>query len=150
MELSSILTVDRIQCAVPCQSKKKIFETISHVAEDVENEIFQANILESLVHREKMGSTGIGSGIAIPHGRIAGLSEVTAVVLITDCAIDFDAIDQQPVDIFFALLVPEEQIEGHLQTLASVAAKLSNDAIVKQIRTAKTPEAVFSALTLDN
>ena len=150
MQLSSILSVDRIKCAVPCQSKKKIFETIRRVAEDVDNEIFQASILESLVHREKMGSTGIGGGIAIPHGRIVGLTKGTAVVLITDCAIDFDAIDQQPVDIFFALLVPHEEIEGHLQTLSSVATKLNNIDVVQQIRAAQTPEEVIFALTLDS
>ncbi|MEN8849887.1 MAG: PTS sugar transporter subunit IIA, partial [Glaciecola sp.] len=111
---------------------------------------FQASILESLVHREKMGSTGIGGGIAIPHGRIVGLTKVTAVVLITDCAIDFDAIDQQPVDIFFALLVPHEEIEGHLQTLSSVATKLNNIDVVQQIRAAQTPEEVIFALTLDS
>ena len=146
MQLSSILKASRILCAVPCQSKKKIFETISELAEDVDNEIYQANILESLVHREKMGSTGIGNGIAIPHGRIAGLKDVVAIVVTTESAIDFEAIDHKPVDVFFALLVPQEQIEGHLQTLAAVAAKLNDPDIVAGIRRAKTPQDILLLL----
>ena len=146
MQLSSILKANRILCAVPCQSKKKIFETISELAEDTDNEIYQANILESLVHREKLGSTGIGNGIAIPHGRIAGLEDVMAIVVTTECGIDFEAIDQKPVDVFFALLVPQEQIEGHLQTLAAVAAKLNDSKIVAGIRCAKQPQDILKLL----
>jgi PTS system nitrogen regulatory IIA component len=93
-----------------------------------------------------MGSTGIGNGIAIPHGRIAGLKDVVAIVVTTESAIDFEAIDHKPVDVFFALLVPQEQIEGHLQTLAAVAAKLNDPDIVAGIRRAKTPQDILLLL----
>lgn len=146
MQLSSILKASRILCAVPCQSKKKIFETISELAEDCDNEIYQANILESLIHREKMGSTGIGNGIAIPHGRIAGLNDVVAIVVTTEHAIDFEAIDHKPVDVFFALLVPQEQVEGHLQTLAAVATQLNDPVVVAGIRSAKEPQDILALL----
>lgn len=146
MQISDILAANRIKCAVPCSSKKKIFETISQLAEDVNNDILQADVLESLVVREKMGSTGIGNGIAIPHGRIAGLDNVVAILVTSAEKIEFEAIDRQPVDVFFALLVPESQIDGHLHTLASVAAKLTDTAVVAQLRKATAAEHVLDAL----
>ena len=86
------------------------------------------------------------SCIALPHGRLAGLERVTAIIVTSTPAINFDAIDDQPVDIFFALLVPEEQTEGHLQTLATVAGKLSDKSTVKAIRNAKTSDDILQAL----
>lgn len=146
MPLSNILSVDRAFCAVSCQSKKKILEHVSEVAAQYYSDVPQANILSSLVQREKMGSTGIGHGVAIPHGRLADIEEVIAIVLTTETPIPFDAIDNQPVDIFFALLVPEDQISGHLQTLAGIAAKLNDKVILKQLRKATSSENIISIL----
>ncbi|MEC7469637.1 MAG: PTS sugar transporter subunit IIA, partial [Pseudomonadota bacterium] len=84
--------------------------------------------------------------IALPHGRLPELTKVTAVVVTTTPAINFDAIDDKPVDIFFAILVPENQTEGHLQTLATIAGKLSQKEIIKAIRGAETKEEVIAAL----
>ena len=94
-----------------------------------------------------MGSTGIGNGIALPHGRLAGLESVIAIIVTSNPAINFDALDNQPVDIFFALLVPEEQTEGHLQTLATVAGKLSDKETVKAIRRATNSDDIIAALS---
>lgn len=99
-----------------------------------------------MLAREKMGSTGIGNGIAIPHGRIEGISDIVAIVVTSEEAIEFDAIDDKPVDIFFALLVPSEQTQEHLQTLSSIAQKLSENSIVKAIRSAKSRDEIISAL----
>ena len=93
-----------------------------------------------------MGSTGIGNGIAIPHGRIDGIDDIVAVVVTSEEPIDFDAIDDRPVDIFFALLVPSEQTEEHLQTLSSIAQKLSDKDIVKTIRKATSKDQIIAAL----
>ena len=94
-----------------------------------------------------MGSTGIGNGIALPHGRLPGLEHVIAIIVTSNPAIDFDALDDQPVDIFFALLVPEEKTEGHLQTLATAAGKLSDKETVKAIRRASTSDDIITALS---
>ncbi|MEQ3638978.1 MAG: PTS IIA-like nitrogen regulatory protein PtsN [Alteromonas sp.] len=146
MDIKAIVSLDRTECAVQCNSKKRILEIISDIAAQDNASIDQVTVLNSLLSRERMGSTGIGNGIALPHGRLAGLEHVMAIIVTCIPAINFDALDEKPVDIFFALLVPEEQTEGHLQTLATVAGKLSDKDTVKAIRRAKTNEDIVSAL----
>ncbi|MFC3092817.1 PTS IIA-like nitrogen-regulatory protein PtsN [Alteromonas sediminis] len=146
MDIQAIVSLDRTECAVQCNSKKRILEIISDIAASNNPQIEAATVLTSLLAREKMGSTGIGNGIALPHGRLPELEQVIAIIVTSTPAIDFDAIDDKPVDIFFTLLVPEAQTEGHLQTLAMVAQKLSDKTIVKAIRNASTSSDIVSAL----
>ncbi|GFD92547.1 PTS IIA-like nitrogen-regulatory protein PtsN [Alteromonas sp. KUL156] len=146
MDIQAIISLDRTECAVQCNSKKRILEIIADIAAKNNESIDQATVLSSLMSRERMGSTGIGNGIALPHGRLAGLEKVIAIIVTCTPAIDFDALDEKPVDIFFALLVPEEQTEGHLQTLATVAGKLSDKETIKAIRRATTSDDILSAL----
>ena len=146
MIISDIISLDRTECAVDCHSKKRIFEVISEIAARENPSLALGDILASIVSREKMGSTGIGNGIAIPHGRIDGIDDILAVVVTSEEPIDFDAIDDRPVDIFFALLVPSEQTEEHLQTLSSIAQKLSDKEIVKTIRKATSKDQIIAAL----
>lgn len=146
MIISDIISLDRTECAVECQSKKRIFEVISEIAVKGNQQLKLDDVLASMLCREKMGSTGIGNGIAIPHGRIDGIDEIVAIVVTSEEPIQFDAIDDKPVDIFFALLVPSEQTQEHLQTLSSIAQKLSDKEIVKAIRSASTRDEIISAL----
>ncbi|MCU7553134.1 PTS IIA-like nitrogen regulatory protein PtsN [Alteromonas sp. ASW11-19] len=146
MDIHALVSLDRTECAVQCNSKKKILEIISQVAAKSNPAIDEATVLNSLLSRERMGSTGIGNGIALPHGRLPGLTNVQAIVITSNPPIDFDALDNKPVDIFFALLVPEEQTEGHLQTLATVASKLSDKETVKAIRKASSSDDIITAL----
>ena len=103
MEIQAIVSLDRTECAVQCNSKKRILEIISDIAAKNNPDIDQASVLNSLLTRERMGSTGIGNGIALPHGRLPGLEHVIAIIVTSNPAIDFDALDDQPVDIFFKL-----------------------------------------------
>lgn len=146
MIINDIISLDRTQCSVECNSKKRIFEIISQIAVQQSPELDQIEVLGSLISREKMGSTGIGNGIAIPHGKIKGLANMIAVIVTSNQAIDFDAIDGHPVDIFFAILVPDEQTDQHLQALSGIARKLSNKDIVKAIRKAETKNQIVAAL----
>jgi len=146
MDIQAIVSLDRTECAVQCNSKKRILEIISGIAAKNNPDVDEATVLSSLLARERMGSTGIGNGIALPHGRLAGLENVIAIVVTSTPAIDFDAIDNKPVDIFFTLLVPQEQTEGHLQTLAMVAGKLSDKETIKTIRKAQTSDDIIRAL----
>ncbi|MBL53283.1 MULTISPECIES: PTS IIA-like nitrogen regulatory protein PtsN [Marisediminitalea] len=146
MNIQALVSLDRTECAVQCNSKKRILEIISDIAAQTNPEVEKEAVLSALLGREKVGSTGIGNGIALPHGRLPELTKVTAVVVTTTPAINFDAIDDKPVDIFFAILVPENQTEGHLQTLATIAGKLSQKEIIKAIRGAETKEEVIAAL----
>jgi PTS system nitrogen regulatory IIA component len=146
MIISDIISLDRTECAVQCQSKKRIFEVISEIAVKENPQLDIGDVLSSMLAREKMGSTGIGNGIAIPHGRIEGISDIVAIIVTSEEPIEFDAIDDKPVDIFFALLVPSEQTQEHLQTLSSIAQKLSENSIVKAIRSATSRDEIISAL----
>lgn len=146
MIISDIISLDRTQCSVDCHSKKRIFEVISEIALKQLPQLDQAEVLASLLNREKMGSTGIGNGIAIPHGRIKGINQIMAIIVTTDEPIEFDAIDDKPVDIFFAILVPAEAADTHLKALAGIAKKLSNKEIVKAIRNAENKNDIVAAL----
>ncbi|MEM0910395.1 MAG: PTS IIA-like nitrogen regulatory protein PtsN [Pseudomonadota bacterium] len=146
MIITDIISLDRTQCAVECHSKKRILEVISEIAVKQNPELDQAEVLNALVNREKMGSTGIGNGIAIPHGRINGIENIIAVILTSEHGIDFDAIDNQQVDVFFALLVPNDAGNSHLESLSAIARKLSNKDIVKAIRNAENKNQIVAAL----
>ena len=97
MNLQAILSTNRTQCAVQCNSKKRILEIISELAAENNRDIDQEEVLNALMSRERMGSTGIGNGIAIPHGRLSNLTRIIAIVVTSNPAIDFDAIDDKPV-----------------------------------------------------
>jgi PTS system nitrogen regulatory IIA component len=147
MNLQTIISTHRTQCAVQCNSKKRILEIISEIAAENNKDIEQDAVLTALMNRERMGSTGIGNGIAIPHGRLLNLARTTAIVVTSDPAIDFNAIDDKPVDIFFALLVPDDENKEHLRTLSGIATKLSDKERVKLIRKAKNKDDILLALS---
>ena len=146
MEIKDILSPDCTRCAVPGTSKKRILQLISQIAEQQHEQLTEDEVLTSLMCREKMGSTGIGAGIAIPHGRIAKLKAPLAIVVTSTPGIEFDAIDHQLVDIFFAILVPADKNEGHLQTLATIAKKLSDKEITRSLRKANNNQALYELL----
>lgn len=146
MIISDIISLDRTECAVDCQSKKRIFEVISELAVKSNPNLDSSDVLMAMLNRERMGSTGIGNGIAIPHGRIDGIEDIIAIIVTSEQPIQFDAIDDKPVDIFFALLVPTEQTQEHLETLSSIARKLSDKETVKVLRTAANRNEIIAAL----
>ena len=147
MEIKDILHPDCTLCAVQGTSKKRVLELISQIASHYLMDIDQGTILSSLTCREKMGSTGIGNGIALPHGRLQDLENVIAVVVTSATPINYDAIDHAPVDIFFAILVPENKASEHLGTLSAIARKLNNKETLSRMRKAKTDQELFEALS---
>ena len=146
MEIKNILHPDCTLCAVQGSSKKRILELISQIANKHLIDVDQATILASLMCREKMGSTGIGNGIALPHARLKDIKEVLAILVTCKPAINYESIDDAPVDIFFAILVPEEQSEKHLQTLSVIASKLNDKETLKKIRNASTDQELFQVI----
>ncbi len=147
MKLQDILSQDCTYCAVHAASKKRILEKLSAIAANKISELTQQELLNSLMQREKLGSTGIGNGIAIPHGRLSKTNTVIAVLMTTDQPIAFDAIDQRPVDIFIALFVPEALCKEHLSTLQSIAKLFQNKQITKQIRKCQNNEQLYHLIT---
>jgi len=146
MEIKDVLTLDCTSCAIQISSKKKILESIGRLAGERIGYIDTITVMRSIFDREKKGSTGIGHGIAIPHGRIVGLQKAVAVLVTTESPIQFDAIDNEPVDVFFALLVPAEDAASYLNILASVAEKLNNKTVIDSVRRASTRRALYEAI----
>ena len=147
MNLTDILSPDSTRVAVAETSKKRILELISQLVAPKLAGVSKADIFESLLQRERLGSTGIGLGIAIPHGRLENAGQPIAAMLTLATPIDFDAIDNQPVDVIFALLVPKDNPEAHLQTLSAVAAQLNEKDCCRAIRQATTDAELFIAIT---
>jgi PTS system nitrogen regulatory IIA component len=147
MDISSILSLDCTRCAVQGSSKKHILELASELAATRLPEHTCKTIFESILEREKKGSTGIGNGIAIPHGRLSNANKAVAVLLQCSEPVSFDAIDNQPVDLIFALLVPEESCQEHLKTLSAIAAKLSDKQVLKQLRNATNDQQLYEIMT---
>ncbi|KFZ31196.1 PTS sugar transporter [Pseudidiomarina salinarum] len=147
MDLSTLLSPDCTRRAVDGSSKKKVLELIGQLAAPRLSGTTSFDVFESLLNRERLGSTGIGLGVAIPHGRLGSANKPVAVLLTLADPVDFDAIDNQPVDIIFALLVPEDEHEEHLQTLAAVAQRLNDKSCTRALRDADSDKELFKLFT---
>ncbi len=135
MQISTLLDVERIACQQDGSSKKRTLDLLSRLLASALPAFSEGELFDSLINRERLGSTGLGNGVALPHGRLAGLeTPIAAFVTLSDGGIDFDAIDNQPVDLLFALLVPEESTEEHLQILARLATMFSDPEFCTSLR----------------
>lgn len=145
MKLAEILSADRIASGGTYTSKKKLLEDLSRLlgkAADIDG----AEILNSLAAREKLGSTGLGHGVAIPHGRISGVSASIGAFLRLKHPLDYDAHDGLGVDLVFGLLVPQQATEAHLKHLAAIAEMFSDEGFCKKLRAAKDDAELFALL----
>ena len=123
--ITQILPPDNVLCCIDVDSKARLFEKIGLLFEN-NLQLPRKKVIDSLTAREKLGSTGLGHGIAIPHGRIKGLREATGAFVKLAAPIPFDAPDGQPVGLLFILLVPEHATDMHLQILGELAQMFSN------------------------
>lgn len=136
MLISDLLSPERIRCDVQSSSKKRLLEIISEELARNSDEFSKREIFESLCARERLGSTGLGKGVAIPHGRVKGSRHVEASFIRLKKPVPFDAADGQPVDLLFCLAVPEDCGEDHLKLLAQVAELFSDPDLLRQLREA--------------
>lgn len=134
MQIADILSPERILCHVQVTSKKRVLEYFSRLLATEETSLTSHQIFESLLARERLGSTALGKGVAIPHARVAQCNRTLAAFLQTDEGVDFDAMDKQPVDLLFALMVPEESTEEHLAILAQLAEMFSDEKFKEALR----------------
>ncbi len=146
MQVTELLDIKRISCANQAGSKKRVLEQMSQLIATAQSELSQDQIFDSLIARERLGSTGLGHGVAIPHARVKDSDKTLAAVIKLSQGVDYDAPDQQPVDLLFALLVPENSTEEHLQLLAQLAQMFSDTEFVTRLRAAKDAEGLFNTL----
>lgn len=147
MKLTDIIAEDCAKTAVLFHSKKRLFEFISDLAHQQAPDITTQEFLDALLQREKLGSTGIGKGLAIPHGRIDGLQDTIGFLIVNQSPIPFDAIDDKDVDIFVVLLIPEQKCQQHLQTLATIADKLKDKQFCRQLRHAENNHQLYQIIS---
>ena len=148
MNITDIIVPERVACDIDASSKKRALEKISDIiASDNTSHLAAQDVVDSLLAREKLGSTGIGSGVAIPHGRLKNSDKTIAAFLQLHQGIDYDAIDNQDVDLLFALLVPENSTDEHLQILAELAEMFSHEEIREKLRQCKDNQQVCDLLT---
>jgi len=147
MKITSILTADRTRCNANGVSKKRVLETLAELFAPALEEADETAVFQNLINRERLGSTGIGHGIAIPHCRCATAGETLCACLTLKDPVDFDAIDNEPIDIVFAMLVPEDAEESHLQTLAQLAEALQKPSFTSKLRSCASDAELYRAAT---
>ena len=146
IRLETILTPGRSQVNVPGGSKKKTLETIANLIGREVPDLDTQAVFEALIAREKLGSTGFGNGIAIPHCRLQGCESPVSALLHLDAPIDFDAIDGAPVDLLFVLLVPQAATDAHLELLRQIASMLDRKEVRDKLRSASSNEALYQVV----
>ncbi|SRR5690606_15855009 len=146
MELADILTEHAVLSCTDVTNKRQLFEILAKKAAEITDRSY-SDILAALTGREELGSTGLGNGIAIPHGKLMGLNGVTAVFARLDQPIEFDAVDDHPVDLVMMLLAPVGAGADHLKALSRVARLLRTESVVEQLRADTDPARLYAALT---
>jgi PTS system nitrogen regulatory IIA component len=146
MKISDLLQPSAVIMTPKSQGKKQLLQELAARAAQV-TRLNERKIFETLMERERLGTTGVGQGIAIPHGRIADLKEIVGVFARLDAPLDYDAVDNQPVDLVFMLLAPEGAGADHLKALARVSRLLRNQQVTEKLRSAKSAEAIYAILT---
>ena len=146
IRLENILTPGRSLVNVPGGSKKRVLEQIARLISKEVPDLAEQTLFESLVAREKLGSTGFGNGIAIPHCRLKGCESPISALLHLNAPVDFDAIDGAPVDLLFVLLVPEAATDAHLELLRQIASMLDRKEVRDRLRSAESNEALYQVV----
>ena len=149
MKITDVLTPALTHCNLPGGSKKRVLENLSaFITEQLGGDVEQSDALfHNLVARERLGSTGIGEGVAIPHCRASGFKRIHGCLIRLEQPVDFDALDDKPVDLIFALIVPEEKNDEHLATLARIAALMQDEQSRQTLRQCNDDEQLFATAT---
>src|SRR3954469_17098778 len=146
MEIRDILQREAVVAGLKAANKKQALQELARHAAAVTG-LNERKIFETVLERERLGTTGVGSGIAIPHGKLPELTRLYAVFARLEKPIDFDAIDEQPVDLVFLLLAPESAGADHLKALARVSRLLRDASTCEKLRGAKTADGLYLLLT---
>ncbi|HYM31248.1 MAG TPA: PTS IIA-like nitrogen regulatory protein PtsN [Candidatus Cybelea sp.] len=146
MEIADLLRLQEVLPRLKVSSKKQALQELAVKAMRLTG-VHERAIFEVLLERERLGSTGVGHGIAIPHGKLAGIDRIYGLFARLDQPIDFEAVDEMPVDLIFVLLAPEQAGADHLTALARVSRLLRDRSICEKLRGTDNPEALYALLT---
>lgn len=143
MNIETILVPERTRCGITAASKKRAIEEVAVLIAEAIDTLSADDVYEKLIGREKLGTTAIGHGIAIPHCRIEGCDDIVGSLFRLDTPVDFGAFDDEPVSILFVLLVPIEEVEDHLEALAMLAQRFESDNYRDSLMTAAGDQDLF-------
>jgi len=146
MEISDLLSTEGVISNLKVSGKKQALQELAAKAAQL-TELPERAIFDVLLERERLGTTGVGGGIAIPHGKLPALERLYGVFARLDHPVDFDAIDEQPVDLFFLLLAPESAGADHLKALARVSRLLRDKMVCDKLRGSDSSYALYALLT---
>ncbi len=146
MNLSDLLQPDAVLPSLHAQSKKQVLQEVSATAARLTG-LSEREVFDTLLQRERLGSTGVGQGVAIPHGKLRALDRLVGVFARLARPVDFDSLDDQPVDLVFVLLAPESAGADHLKALARIARVLRDPAMAQKLRTAQDASGLYAVLT---
>mgnify|MGYP003887571761 CR=1 FL=1 len=146
MDLTDLLTKDAVITGLKAKSKKQAIQEMSSKAA-VLTGLTEREVFDTLLQRERLGSTGVGHGIAIPHGKLTRLDHLVGLFAKLDKPIDFDALDDEPVDLVFLLLAPEGAGADHLKALARIARQLRDSTVTQGLRKAQDSAEIYELLT---
>ena len=141
MTISALLSPQRIFLDTEITSKKKLLELIANIVADM-TQLSESGIYSGLLNRERLGSTGLGQGFAVPHARVSDLDQTVACFFRLSQPVNFEAPDNQPVDLVFTIVIPEEATEEHLMILSSLASIFSRAEVCESIRAAGSKEEI--------
>ena len=146
MDLADILSADAVIPSLDVTCKKQALSELAEKAAEI-TKLEQRDIFAALLQRERLGSTGLGRGIAIPHVKFKSLKSIVCLFARLEEPIDFDALDSEPVDLIFLLLAPEHASGDHLKALARISRLLREPKTLERLRTAKDEAALYAVLT---
>lgn len=147
MQILDLIAPGRVVADARIPNKKRLIEQLSKLLDERNDPANERAIFDSLVRREKLGSTGLGQGVAIPHGRSADVGRAVGAFVRLAEPVDFNAVDGKPVDLVFALVVPEHFTDQHLMFLATLAEMFSDAAFTSRLRAARDSAALYDALS---
>ena len=145
--VSAILTADRTACGVEVASKKRALEKVSELIASAEPTLVAGEVFDCLVARERLGTTGLGHGIALPHGRLKQLERAVGAFVRLAAGVDYDAVDREPVDLLFGLLLPDGAAQDSLEILASLAELFSDPGLRERLRASERCGELFDLIT---
>lgn len=145
MNLDSILSQGRTHCGTSVNSKKRLLEQVAKLLSEDDHNYDPDELFNDLLARERLGSTGIGHGVAIPHCRSSRCEQITGLLLRLEKAIEFESIDDQPVDLVFALIVPAEAHDEHVKVLGALATAFNEESFRRRLRQASDDAALYHA-----
>ena len=146
MEIADLITPEGVVPNLRATSKKQALQELARRAAEITG-LAERAILDVLIERERLGTTGVGNGIAIPHGKLASLARIYGLFARLEKPIDFDSIDEQPVDLIFLLLAPESAGADHLKALARISRLLRDKSVCEKLRGTESAEGLYALLT---